>query len=277
LEQLVHGDADPQKLAQDAFRKLAKSGRSWRRLGHLVDLACLGDDEKNIRTLADVGCDHGLLAISLSLSGRFKRVIGVDSSERALQDGAIALHQKLLDTLNSTEELQRWRERDGHVNSVFPVEFRVGSGLEALQPGEADAVCIAGMGVDSMIQILEAHEMDRVGCKKLILQPTNARPRNLLRLYDFLALMGWGVRHESIEYFSTRWYISSSFELQTIDDNRLRVPGHWLAQLGEETPMKQAYAKYVHHHQSWIKKDARSGAVHENDKRWLAAIGEECA
>jgi hypothetical protein len=55
------------------------------------------------------------------------------------------------------------------------------------------------------------------------------------------------------------------------------MPGHLLAQLGDETPMKQAYANYVRHHQSWIEKDARCRPVQENDERWLAAIGEECA
>jgi tRNA (adenine22-N1)-methyltransferase len=238
----------------------------------LVDLACVGDND-HIRTIADVGCDHGLLAISLSLSGRFERVVGVDVSERALQDGAITLYQKLLDTLNTEE---RWERNGQQQKNFLPIEFRMGDGLKALLPGEADAVCIAGMGVDSMIQILEADEMDRVGCKKLILQPTNTRPRNLLRLYDCLALMGWGVRDESIEYLSSRWYMSTSFEPQTINDNRLRVPGQMLAQLGDETPMKQAYGRYVLHHQKWIEQDAQGGPVQENDKRWLAAIRKGC-
>lgn len=244
--------------------KLAKSGKSWRRLRHLVDLACDGDDEQ-IRTLADVGCDHGLLAISLSLSGRFERVVGVDLSERALQDGAIALHLQLLDNLNI----------EGRLQSALPVDFRVGDGLKALQPGEGDALCIAGMGVDSMIRMFEPSEIDRVGCRKLILQPSSPRPRNLLRLYDSLALMGWGVTNESIEYLSSRWYISASFAPQNIDENRL-VPGQMLARLGDESAMKKAYGDYVSHHREWIEQDARSGPVQENDKRWLADIRKEC-
>ena len=245
--------------------KLAKSGRSWNRLRHLVDLACVGDDDEQIRTIADVGCDHGLLAISLSLSGRFERIVGVDISERALQDGAIALHKQLLDTLN----------KEGRLQSVLPVDFRVGDGLKALQSGEGDALCIAGMGVDSMIRIVEPSEIDRVGCRKLILQPTSPRPRNLLRLYDSLSVMGWGVTNERIEYLSSRWYISASFAPQTMDENR-PVPGQMLARLSDESSMKKAYGDYVRHHRKWIEQNAKSGPVPENDKRWLAEIRKEC-
>jgi hypothetical protein len=74
------------ELAYEAFSVLARREKSWRRLGHLVDLVIMdhGTNRNNtICSIADVGTDHGLLAMGLALSGCFDKVVGVDVSQQA--------------------------------------------------------------------------------------------------------------------------------------------------------------------------------------------------
>lgn len=93
---------NPRERARVAFSKLSKKGRSWRRLRHLVDLACLCNIQQ-VRSIADVGCDHGLVSLALAVSGRFDHVVGVDVSEAALNKGAIALFDRIRHNLRSGE------------------------------------------------------------------------------------------------------------------------------------------------------------------------------
>lgn len=271
-ESVNYNDAaseDPRERAREAFSKLAKRGRSWRRLRHLVDLACLCDEAK-VRSIADVGCDHGLLSIGLAVSGRFERVVGVDVSEQALNDGAITL----LRDLKSDEAWIRFSPQQ--LDGIFPVEFVAGNGLKVLQLGQADALCIAGMGVNSMMRILDSNELKRVGCQFLVLQPTNSRPRNLVKLYDFLADSGWRAKHERMENRSSRWYISTLFakegssESASGTDNETIIPGQLL------TLSDDAYESYVEHHRQWIERDIQNGShLYNGDRRWLESVGTE--
>lgn len=245
----------------------------------MVDLACLCDEDK-VRSIADVGCDHGLLSLGLAVSGRFDLVVGIDVSEKALTDGGIALFDQMMIDMNKDD---RWKDISSYVlKKAFPVEFRVGDGLVVLESGQADAICIAGMGVDSLMRILTPTEIERVGCKHLILQPTNTRPRNLIRLYDFLADTGWTVEAERIEYISSRWYISSLLSKEasnvstTYDDKEPRLPGQLLC-VSDESSTRAVYSDYVQHHQRWIEQDsmrtnAAGGLMDENDRRWLEAM-----
>lgn len=266
---------DPRERARDAFSKLAKRGRSWKRLHHLVHLACLCDIEE-VRSIADVGCDHGLLSLALAVSGRFEHVVGLDVSEQALNDGAVMLYKQFLRDL---ENDKRWKNLSTEqLIDLFPVKFGVGDGLRMLESGEADALCIAGMGVNTISRILDPREVQRVGCQFLILQPTNSRPRNLIQLYDQLADEGWKVRDERIEYLSSRWYISTRFtrepkhvSVATANNNRT-IPGQLLA-LSDH-----AYGSYVDHHRQWIERDSQKGAsLNENDRRWLEMVDEQSA
>lgn len=265
---------------------LARQGRSWRRLGHLVDMA-IDNPISSIRTIADVGTDHGLLAMGLALSGRFDKVLGIDVSEQALQNGAISLLGNVLTNVNDKKKTMPGIIKD-KTSLENIIEFRVGNGLSAAKNGEADAVCIAGMGVHTMIKIIQQASKDgvsdaeRVGCQQLLLQPTNTRPRNLIMLYDVLQEAGWRVAEERIEKLSSRWYISTSFIkgdlLQNAGEeyNVAQLPCFKLLELDGSDPMRAVFDHYKRHHIDWIKDDAKaSGIMFEDDKRWLAVFGEQ--
>jgi tRNA A22 N-methylase len=275
-------------LALEAFSVLARQGRSWRRLGHLVDMAVTdyyGRDD--IRTIADVGTDHGLLAMGLALSERFDKVVGVDVSQRALQDGALSL----LENVQKYNYLEEQKKNKAKGLLEIPIEFRFSNGLENVD--QADAVCIAGMGVHTMLRILESSfssteegmllDVDRIGCQKLLLQPTNSRPRHLILLYDTLQESGWCLVDERIEKLSSRWYISSCFmrsnRHRQENEDEVALPLSKLSStLGESdsSSMRQVFEEYLQHHLHWIHQDAKAGggATNEADQRWLARFGE---
>ena len=167
--------------------------------------------------------------------------------------------------------------------SNFPVEFRLGDGLEALEFGEADTICIAGMGVNTMLQILEQRSsknswgtnLEKIGSKRLVLQATNSRPRNLVLLYDRLQDMGWELKNEQIEKLSSRWYITSRFDASTDSGQRNLVnpelPGSRLRSLNKNCSMRRSFDEYCLHHKRWIQQDAKASGqqIDSRDLRWL--------
>jgi tRNA A22 N-methylase len=280
-----HNNAARMK-AREAFSMFARQGRAWRRLSHLVDLSIIGSNNESIsandfnnKTIVDLGTDHGLLAMGLTLSGKFRKVIGVDASDQALKSGALSLLEQV--------QTRCFQKEDGRFTFDTPVEFRHGDGLKALKGGEADIVCIAGIGVNTILQILNqsttggALELDRIRCMELILQPTNSKPRNLMLLYTTLQERGWRVDGERIEKISSRWYVTTHFTRQVIlqrtgnidgvyQGSELHVPGSILySTLSDSDPKRQILDEYYHHHRKWIYQDAHYGKQQRLDSLWL--------
>lgn len=86
-------------------------------------------------TVADIGCDHGKLAVWMVRQGRAQRVICGDISIKSLDKA-----RKLVQAEGLSDR----------------IEARVGNGLGILAAGEADAAVIAGMGGELIVSILEA-------------------------------------------------------------------------------------------------------------------------
>lgn len=260
----THQNDDPLRLVQEIFSRMARRTKTWKRLGHLIDMGC--NISPPISSIADIGCDHGLLAIGLAVSGKFQLVVGTDVSPLALQN-AFAFQQGFYKRFKQYERLD------------LNIEFRLGNGIEALYDAEVNAICLAGMGVDTMTNILTGKELDRVGCCHVLIQPTNSRPRNLCVMYDHLQRMGWQLKQERIEYLSNRWYISSLFSRQGTStplssryDSNIALPGAFLENLHESDPMNNVYKKYIDHHVSWLQRDLKVTALSEDDTKWLTAV-----
>ena len=102
--------------------------------------------------VADIGADHGKLAVHLAQRGT-PVVIATDISA---------------DSLAKTQMLVRERGLEDRVYC------RLGDGLRKLRPGEVDTIVIAGMGGPTICAILDEGRRvtDTVG--KLVLQPMNA-------------------------------------------------------------------------------------------------------
>lgn len=97
-------------------------------------LLAIAEMVPRVDTVADIGCDHGKLAVWLVKNGRARRAVCGDISAPSLEKAR----------KKATEEGLSDR-----------ISARVGSGLSVLAPGEADAAVIAGMGGELIASILE--------------------------------------------------------------------------------------------------------------------------
>ena len=130
-------------------------------------------------TVADIGCDHGKLSAWLAGSGRCPLVFACDLREGPLQ--------------KARETCAPWADR---------VVFRLGSGLNVLAPGEAQDIVIAGMGAETIMEILDAAPWVFDGRYNLILVP--ATKHSLLRRW--LARRGFALQSETLCTAAGRWY-----------------------------------------------------------------------
>ncbi len=102
--------------------------------------------------VADIGTDHGYIPIWLTINNRCRHAILGDINAGPLE--------------KAQESITKYAP-----DKIF--DMRLGSGIEVLQPGEADTVIIAGMGGILIKNILLAEMHKTKLFKKMILQPRN--------------------------------------------------------------------------------------------------------
>lgn len=100
--------------------------------------------------LADVGTDHAYLPVWLVLQGRIDFAIASD------------LRKGPLERAKQAGQLYGVGEK---------VSFRLCAGLEGITPYEVDTVAIAGMGGETIVQILQAAPWTKEPPATLLLQP----------------------------------------------------------------------------------------------------------
>lgn len=99
-------------------------------------------------SLADVGTDHGYLPVYLLQKGSITHAVASDINALPLEHA---------------------RRTAGEYGVTEGIEFRLCAGLDAIAPQEADTVAIAGMGGETIIEILKNAPWTRE--KTLLLQP----------------------------------------------------------------------------------------------------------
>ena len=131
---------------------------------------------------ADIGTDHGYLAISLLREGRASFVVASDKNQGPYE----AAKRTVRENAVSDEE----------------ISVRLGDGLQVLEPGEVDTACIAGMGGVLMIKILEDAPAVTKELETLVLQPMNGAQELRHWLYGH----GWHITDESLAVADGRIY-----------------------------------------------------------------------
>lgn len=121
--------------------------------------------------LVDVGTDHAHLPVSLILEGRI--------------DGAIASDLR-------RGPLARAAENAGRYGVADKISLRLCPGLEGVRPHEVDTVVIAGMGGETIANILEAAPWTK-DCL-CVLQPMSSAPE----LRQWLCRSGYEIRREAL-------------------------------------------------------------------------------
>lgn len=132
--------------------------------------------------LADVGTDHAFLPLSLLLSGKIESAIASD-----LRTGPLAHARK-----NAKE-----------YGCLDKISLRLGAGLEEIAAAECDTVTVAGMGGETIAQILRDAPWCKDGRHMLILQPMTMIPA----LRQFLWSQGFEIQREAICTEGWRTYV----------------------------------------------------------------------
>lgn len=126
-------------------------------------LKLIADLVKRGSTLADVGTDHGYVPVYCVMNGVCSRAIAMDVNPQPLE--------------KAKENIEKYSLQDC-------ITTRLSDGLEALSPGEADSVVIAGMGGLLITNILERGSHVLKENTSLILQPMLAQKELRKYLYE---------------------------------------------------------------------------------------------
>jgi tRNA (adenine22-N1)-methyltransferase len=132
--------------------------------------------------VADIGTDHAHLPVYLVKAGICRRVIATDVKEGPFRSAGIKIKEHGL---------------DGRI------ELRLGDGLQVLKPGEADVLVLAGMGGNTIREILAAAPLVLKQCSRLVLQPMV----DAGDLRFWLAGNGWKIRDEQLVEEEGRIYV----------------------------------------------------------------------
>jgi len=131
--------------------------------------------------VADIGTDHAYLPIFLIEAGISKRVIATDLNPGPLETATRAVEERLL------------KDR---------IDLRLGDGLKTLEPGEAEVLVLAGMGGNTIKEILAAAPAVLMNVSRLVMQPM--ADAGDLRLW--LAGNGWKIISEKLVEEDNRLY-----------------------------------------------------------------------
>ena len=132
--------------------------------------------------VADVGCDHAYTSIYLCQENISPRVIAMDVNKGPLK-GAV--------------------EHVKQAGLTDRISIRLSDGLAALEPGEADAVLLCGMGGLLMIKILSDYPETTASMKELILQPQS----EIGEVRRFLHRQGYRITKENMLKEDGKFYV----------------------------------------------------------------------
>jgi len=165
--------------------------------------------------VADIGCDHGYVAIYLLQQKMALSVIAMDVNEGPLQ--------------RAREHIQR----EGLTDYI---DVRLSDGANALSKGEADTAVIAGMGGKLMVRIL-SEAFSRLGrLEELVLQPQS----EIFKVRQFLWQSGYLIVAEDMVLEDGKYY--QIIKAKPVTDEAEAQKKQGIVQCSETA--KEAYSLY---------------------------------
>ena len=144
-------------------------------------MQAVADLAEEVDVLADVGTDHAYIPVYMAECGKLKKAIAMDINQGPL--------------MRARDHIQQYGVSDY-------IETRRSDGLNALEPGEADTIVIAGMGGALMERILTQGETVAHMARRLVLQPQS----ELLAFRCFLLEHGYQIVAEDMVYEENKFY-----------------------------------------------------------------------
>ena len=200
-------------------------------------LQALADFVPQGSRVADIGTDHGYLAVELVKSGKAKFVVASDKNAGPYEAAVRTVRENGL-----TDER---------------ISVRLGDGLKSLKPGEVDTVCIAGMGGTLMVEILEGSPEVVEKLETLVLQPQSAAAD----LRRWLYRKRWYIEDESLALDDSRIY-----EIIKAKRGRRKMPEPLLLEIGPVLWQKKP-PLLRHHIEALLFQERRVAAGMEKSER----------
>lgn len=133
------------------------------------------------KSMADIGCDHGYVAMELVKSNVCRHVIAMDINRGPLDRAKRNIADFCLQDY---------------------IEIRLSDGVSALRAGEVDGIICAGMGGKLVISILEQGKKLVGEMQQIILQPQS----ELSEVRSYLREKGYLIDREDIIYEDGKYY-----------------------------------------------------------------------
>ncbi len=142
-------------------------------------------DDNITKSLIDVGCDHALVDIYLLKKNQNLKIVASDLNEGPLK--------------KAKENIQKY-------SLLEKIKLELSDGIEKITQ-DIDTVIIAGMGMDTIINILKKDRAKLKNVKKMVISSNNKFP--LVR-YEIVKL-GYEITEEKIVFEDGKYYIVMKF------------------------------------------------------------------
>lgn len=138
-------------------------------------------NEISYNTLGDIGTDHGYIPIYACRTLKTNRAIACDINKAPL--------------INAMSNISMY-------NMEKHIETRLGSGLTPINEGEVQAITIAGMGGELIIDILKSSESILHSFSQLILQPQS----KIEKVRRYIHKIGFKIYNETFINEEDKYY-----------------------------------------------------------------------
>ncbi len=211
-------------------------------------LACIASLIPRGACIADVGTDHGYIPVHLLQRGVISRAIASDIGREPLEHA----------------------RRTAAEYKVDGIDFRLCAGLDDITPEECDTVLLAGMGGETIRDILAAAPWTRDGAHTLLLQPQT----KLEELRAWLCGSGYRVTRETFVRDKGKLYV-----VMTVRAGEAFLPDELSLYAGLAPERGTLYADYLAHQSARLRRRAegiaRSDAAEAEHLRELADALEQ--
>lgn len=147
-----------------------------RRLKAVVGLVTAGN------RVADIGCDHAYISISLIKQKIATNVIAMDINQGPLE---------------------RAKANIEHFGYSKLIQTRLSDGAHQLKPGEVDTILIAGMGGALMVKILKESIEQVEAAEELVLQPQS----EIKAVRQYIHQIGYAIVEENMLFEDGKYYV----------------------------------------------------------------------